>query len=593
MTSLAENPTASGAPPQPLPTTSGSQGPERRQRVRVPWRLVATPFYSDIALAVYIKVAALGRRPEGCTASTARLAEYLGMSKASVERGIALLRRPAPDGVVELPQNTRRSLPGGSGTTARRRVRPMTTAERFVWLPVAAAEDLTPRQLRAYAALMYAQAQQMPLTLQELAGMLRHSSGQRAGQMLTAAAAGAVVDGLETAGWLTVQRRAGAQGRHQYIAHSIPPLVAPRSAEPAPGASQEATADAPMAPVVDEGSGPQADEGWLANKEDPRTVRPDDGGALASPAVGEIAVVGAPEPARQTLGASAPAPTAGSLALRAGGYNHSSSPKIHRTLPGGGGAAPSLPYHGPQLTLSAQIYAVLEPVHWLLKDVNSSYVQRQIAREIGRQLREGMDPARLRHRLTTRLAHVSPSQIRDVGRWLLGVALPRWGCGHFDCEAGVMWSTGRRCDACADVTAERSAARRRAQRLEEGRCPDHGCRPDVSGVCMPYRDEQATGGGGGAAQDPVPGMANEPQRGTCADCGARILLVGRATGDGLCKLCREESMDELTAAADGAQEQRDRATCVGCNGVPCGRPALLGRLVCVRHRAVELTMASA
>lgn len=594
MTAVAQEPTVSAAPLHPRRSAAIPQGPERRQRVRVPWRLVESPFYSDVALTVYIKIKALGRRPEGCTAGTARLAEYLGMSKASVERGIALLRRPAPDGVVELPQNTRRSLPGGSGTTARRRVRPMQPTERFVWLPVAAAEDLTPRQLRAYAALMYAQTQQMPLTLRELAGLLRHSSGQRAGQRLTTAATGGVVDGLEAAGWLTVQRRAGAQGRHHYIAHSLPPVAARRCTEPAPGTAPETnTAEASATPVVSEGSGPQAGEGWLATKEDPKTVRPDDGGALSSPAVGEAQVDTATGHDTKSLDASALPPTAGTLALRADDHNHSCpSEPSHKEFSGSTGRHRS-PYAGPQLTLNAQIYTVLEPLHWLLKGVNNPYVQRQIAREIGRQLREGMEPARLHHRLTTRLAQATPSQIRDVGRWVLGVALPRWGCGHLDCETGVMWSTGRRCDACAQITAAKSASRRRAQGLEHGLGPDHGHRPGPTGACTPCQPEHVTDGGGAASQASVPRHADDPPRGACGGCRARILLIGRATGDGLCRLCREETMADVPEAFDGKDEQRNRATCVGRGGVPCGRPALLGRPVCIRHRAVELAEVSA
>ncbi|MFF1837986.1 hypothetical protein ACFVXE_27810 [Streptomyces sp. NPDC058231] len=89
--------------------------------------------------------------------------------------------------------------------------------------------------------------------------------------------------------------------------------------------------------------------------------------------------------------------------------------------------------------MKPEIYAVLEPVHWLLARVNNPFMERQIAREVGRQLAGGMDAERLHHRLTARFAKVMASEIRDPGRWLLGVALPRWGCGHLDCESGVRW----------------------------------------------------------------------------------------------------------------------------------------------------------
>lgn len=69
-----------------VPEAAGGK-PVSRQRVRVPMRLVSSPDYPDIALSVYVKVAALGARPEGCTARTSTIAAYLGVSKASVERG--------------------------------------------------------------------------------------------------------------------------------------------------------------------------------------------------------------------------------------------------------------------------------------------------------------------------------------------------------------------------------------------------------------------------------------------------------------------------------------------------------------------------
>ncbi|MFC6137701.1 hypothetical protein ACFP3K_38215, partial [Streptomyces spororaveus] len=52
--------------PAPRPSMSSSVAdgaPVRRQRVRVPMRLVSSPFYSDVALSVYVKVAALAARP--------------------------------------------------------------------------------------------------------------------------------------------------------------------------------------------------------------------------------------------------------------------------------------------------------------------------------------------------------------------------------------------------------------------------------------------------------------------------------------------------------------------------------------------------
>lgn len=149
-------------------------------RVKVPMRIVESAYYSDAAVTVYMKIKALGVRKEACTAGLATLASYLGLSISTVQRGLAELRSPAPDGVIELPDSRRRTLRGGTGTTARRRVRAMWPNERFIWLPVAASERLRPRLLRAYAVISFAVVQNMPLTERELAGHLRHHSGPKA-----------------------------------------------------------------------------------------------------------------------------------------------------------------------------------------------------------------------------------------------------------------------------------------------------------------------------------------------------------------------------------------------------------------------------
>ncbi|MDD9382973.1 hypothetical protein M8Z33_41290 [Streptomyces sp. ZAF1911] len=503
-------------------------GPVRKQRVRVPMRLVLSSAYADVALSVYMKVKALGQRPEGCQAKSATLAAYLGLSKASVERGLTALMRPAVDGVVELVTR-RRTLRSGRGTSALREVRTMTRSEPFAWLPVAAAEDLTPRQLRAYAVIRFAEQRGIALTEAELAGHLLHHSGKRAGRPITVEAAGRVVDELETARWVTVQRRAGAQGRHRFVVHDL------------------ALTDA-GSPPVDEGSGSQAGEGSLANREAPMTDRPAHESRPSSPAVGEVPVGGRAAAESDPADAKARTRAPDDVALRADG--------------------PARPaYTGPQLSFSPQVYAVLEPVHWLLKRVSNAFVARQIAREAGRQLREGMDPERLRHRLTLRFAGTAVSDIRDPGRWLLGVALPRWGCGHLDCEAGVMWSTGRRCDVCAEVVAARSAARRRDRRAEQGQGQG------------PVRDRPAV---------PAQRRPEETPRGSCDGCGARILVTGRAPERRLCTLCRAEAAAPATLAAPVPGEPDPPATCRGADGAACGRTALPDRDVCIRHLAREL-----
>ncbi|MFI1621828.1 hypothetical protein ACH4VT_33445 [Streptomyces lydicus] len=550
----------------------------------------------DVALAVYVKVKALGARPEGCQARAETIASYLGLSKPSVERGLTALSRPASDGVVEL-RSVRRTMRGGRGTSAVRTVRPMKRAEAFVWLPVAAAEDLTPRQLRAFAVIAYAEQMRIALTEAELAGHLLHHSGTKAGQPITAAAAGEVVDGLEAARWVTVHRRGGAHGRHRFVAHDIaPPAAKEVDKQPLADASQtsrecpqEPVDDAAQgsgSPLVGEGSGALVGEGSLANRESRTTDSPDDERALFSSAVGEVPVVDAVEnPANVKARADVP----GGLALRADENSQPSLSKPNDEKRSNGGGSARASYTGPRLSMSPQIYAVLEPVHWLLKRVNNPFVERKIAWEVGRQLAAGIDAERLHHRLTARFAKVMTSEIRDPGRWLLGVALPRWGCGHLDCETGVLWSSGRPCPVCQDVVADRRAERervRREQRLAAGLCPEHGSRPSPSGSCGECEPVRAVAA--------LPAQRAEgPPRGCCGECGCKIFLVGPALTDGLCKPCRTEVAAASTVERLALAGAAGSASCSGVGGGPRGRDALPNRSVCARHLAEVLALTGA
>ncbi|MCY0923988.1 hypothetical protein OS965_38675 [Streptomyces sp. H27-G5] len=555
-------------------------------------RLVSSPFYADVALSVYVKVAALAARPEGCEARSVRIASYLGLSVASVERGMAQLTRPGPDGVVEL-RSQRRTLPGGKGQSALRRVRAITRTEAFVWLPVAASEDLTPRQLRAYAVIAFAEKRGVALTEGELAGYLRHHSGKRAGQSISAAAAGEVVDGVVAARWVTVQRRAGARGRHRYIAHDIAPeavvdagdqvaATAPPAAHEGAEQPVEDAAGGTGCPLVGEGSGLSFGEGSLANRESLMTDSPDDERALISPAVGEVQVVEAAKAVENPADAKARSESEGCVALRAGEISQpSSKPNSEKRS-----RVPSQsPYTGPQLAMSPEIYAVLEPVHVLLKRVTNSFVARTIAREVGRQLRGGTAPDRLQHRLTARLATVALADIRDPGRWLLGVALPRWGCGHQDCEAGIIWRTAAACELCAETVQDRFAARRRGQRLDQGLCPEHGTHPGPSGHCADCELEAAIRR---PARIPAPRDPDGPARDRCGGCGCVIFLTGRAVDTGLCKLCREEAETPASAAPGAPSLPPASETCSDRDGeVPCMRRVLPTRSVCGIHRVQE------
>ncbi|MGW1796867.1 hypothetical protein ACWCQN_12860 [Streptomyces sp. NPDC001984] len=373
------------------------------QRVRVPLRVVVG-YYPDAALPVYVKVAALSRRESGCEAGVAYLASLLGLSRSTVERALTELMRPAPDDDVAEVTSYRRTLPGGRGTTAVRRVRVVGRSEHGAWVPTRAAEALSPRQLRAYAALSYATATGHHMSLTDLGRVLRHRSGRQAGEPLDPRSVRRILRDLEDLGWISVDRRAGYRGRHLYTVHDEPLHI-------------------PLTADTDEGSGGDLGEGSLAYKEDHQTDSPDD-----------------PQPA-------SPIRRRRDQVVARAAVDNPDRTALPPTFP--------RPYAGPQLTLAPRIWRVLEPVKPLLSGL-SPYVVRQLAREIGRQLDAGADVERLRARLEFRFA--CTETIHSPAGWLLGAALkpprPRpSGCGLVDCDGGVMRFAGAPCKACAELPA--------------------------------------------------------------------------------------------------------------------------------------------
>ncbi|OII63796.1 hypothetical protein BJP40_02640 [Streptomyces sp. CC53] len=380
--------------------------------MRVPLRLVVGGQYSDAALAVYIKVAALALRAEGCTARVATLAEYLGMSKSAVERALRQLARPdSVDGVVEV-LTTRRTRRGGTGDSAHRTVRVAEDDELFVWVPARAATSLPPRLLRLYAVIAYAQARRQPLAYSDLAAVVRHQGGKSAGESLGERQTARLVEDLAATGWVTVRRREGLQGRHAYEAHDRPLHAVPGCAD------------------IHDGSGAGRSDGSLASEEDHGTDRlktsATGGGGIRRRRVQEVAQGPVDNPAR-----SAPLG-------RPGGRGHGEK----RSSSGGSG-------DGSGALLSACSWTVLEPVRHLLEDVRP-FVLRRIDAEITAQLAAGTGMQRITERLTRRYATTDP--VRDGGRWILGAGLPRRGCGLDVCEDGVLWHTGQPCQVCLDIT---------------------------------------------------------------------------------------------------------------------------------------------
>lgn len=371
------------------------------QRVRVPLRVIVGS-YSDCVLPVYVKVSAFDRRETGCEAGVAYLARLLGLGESTIERAFTELMRPDPaDDVIEMTSGRRTWEVTGTGRTAVRRIRKVSRSEHGAWVPTRAAEALNARQLRCYAALAYATAVGQEITLADLGRVLRHRSGKKAGEPLDPRSVRRILRRLEDLGWISVDRRAGYRGRHVYTVHDEPLQAA-------------LTAD------IDEGSGGDLGEGSLHKDHHP-TDSPDDeraGGSIRR---------------RRPTGSSARAAE-------------------NPPLP----AAFRRPPAGPQLTFAArmvkQIQFVLEPVQPLTVGL-SGWERAALWQEIARQLDEGQEPERLRARLEWRYA--STQEIRNPGRWLLGPAVVRHGCGLTACESGRIWHTGVRCDVCAQLAADR------------------------------------------------------------------------------------------------------------------------------------------
>ncbi|MGY1498586.1 hypothetical protein ACW4TU_18635 [Streptomyces sp. QTS52] len=431
---------------QPPCAAEGARPRAGGHTIKVPLRLVVGAQYPDAALSTYVKIAALALRPEGCTAKVAVIAGYLGMSKSSVERGLRPLIGPdLVDGITEIP-TVRRTLPGGTGESAHRVTRILTTGELWVRIPIRAAEALSPRLLRLYALLAYATARRIPVTAAELAEQLYHHTGDKAGRHLSERQARRLVDELEATGWLTVHRREGEQGRHAYETHrhplhSVPATITTAATEPA-GDEQLALWDT-ESPVIHDGSGPGDHDGSLATEEDLSTDRP-----------GETEKAGGIR--RRRTHVSTPRGASGTSVPDTFAPDDRVLRTDSHTPPSS--VADRAPYTGPGLQLSPRVWRVLTPLHHELPGI-STFVLRKIARAIGAHLNDGTDEQRLTDRLERRYA--TTTTVRDIGRWILGAALVRHGCGRPDCETGVIWPTGADCELCA---ANRQTTAARAQR---------------------------------------------------------------------------------------------------------------------------------
>ncbi|MFI1723885.1 hypothetical protein [Streptomyces sp. NPDC020489] len=453
---LAAHPAAPHAQPQPAAAGVRSRD-SGGTTIRVPLRLVVGAQYPDVALSTYVKIAALALRPEGCTAKVAVIAEYLGMSKSGVERGLKPLRAPDPvDGITEIP-TIQRTLPGGRGQSAHRVTRPLAEGELWVQIPVRAAEALTPRLLRLYALLTYTTARRIPVTMAELGEQLRHHTGKHAGETLGERQVRRLVDELELTGWLTVHRREGEQGRHAYETHRRPLHTVP-AAPKAAALEDQAPEQLPLweqaSPVVYDGSGPGDHDGSLASKEDHLTDRPE-----STPLVG----VSRRRRGDRKWGAT-PADNATD-----GAVPDTFRPDVSRAPRGNRSSSTAQPYAGPELRWTQRIHTALAPIRHLISSETSRFMLRRVAREIGRQLDDAsrtlMTPERMAARIATR--YRDALEIRDLGAWLLAVAIVPRGCGQPLCEDGRTWPTGEPCETCAHHQQITREEWRRARLLEE------------------------------------------------------------------------------------------------------------------------------
>ncbi|WP_406365209.1 hypothetical protein [Streptomyces sp. NBC_00645] len=442
---------AMAAPPtEPRHAAAGARPRGGGLTVKVPLRLVVGSQYGDAALAVYVKIAGLSLRPEGCTARVATLAEYLGMSKSAVERALKQLARPDDvDGLVEVPTR-RRTYKDGRGQSAERYVRPLTDGELWVRIPVRAAEALAPRLLRLQALLAYSSARRIPVTAAELGEMLHHHTGQRAGEHLGERQVRRLIDELEETGWLTVRRREGERGRHAYETHRHPLRVV----------TTTVVEDGPGAPVIHDGSGPADHDGSLASKEDLQTDRPENAQLVGGSRRGR----GAGSKPVENVGDLVPA-TFGPGAARAPRGNHTSRPSADNGSPAG-------PYTGPELRWTQRVHDALAPVRHELDGIRR-HVLRRIAAMIGTELdaNAASSSDRIADRISRRLRPVMREDIRSMGGWLLTVGLPHRGCGLDSCEDGQVWPTGEPCEICAHAKQVQRAQWRQARewqaRLDE------------------------------------------------------------------------------------------------------------------------------
>ena len=416
---------------EPRHSRGGAGGAGRGQWVKYPLRLVLdAEAYADADTKVYGKVRALSKN-RSCEASLEKLAAFTGLGVSTVEKALTRLSKPAPtDGVQELTRRQRSHRGTGTGRTNERTCRSLEEGERFVCAPVRAADALRGTLHRLYLLLRYTTlVEKRELTLAEIGAVLRHHGGKNAGQPLHEGTVARLLDELEGLGWITQGKRAGYRGRHAITVHDDP--VRPAAHPSSPGTGPGTTPDA------EGGAAPDLEGGAPAYKEDQELND-----------LGSTQERGSFRRRRDDRKwVAPPVDTSGN------------TPELPAALRGRMRPCAPPAYAGPQLTLSPRVWHVLTPVADLLPAC-TDFAVRRIAREIGRQLDEGVLAEDIRDSIRNLRRWTMREDIRDPAAWILGAALPaRPGhCGTTDCVRGYQRYTGTPCKACAELAADRARA---------------------------------------------------------------------------------------------------------------------------------------
>lgn len=398
----------------------------RKTLVKVPMRIVAGP-YSDLAVVLHAKTAHLSRNEQrGSVADLTTIAVYLGLTNRRTvdpRTGNELLKAPsalyaAQKELTAAKEMTveRRTLPGGTGTSAVRRVSGLGRDEAFAFAPVALLGAVSPRHVRAYLVCSYAYATRTPMTAEELSGHLRHHSGKTAGEPISERSARMLVDDLERWGWLDVDRRAGRQGRNQ-ITPRRSPLGSVTSPENGRTSGAEPT----------ETSGPEPARTSLANEElqpeaDVQEIARDLVSGSARRASSVVARGPVDNPAAGAFGQAVAAPEA-------------ASPEPRGDWP---------------TTISATAYRVLRILPLEFTPGQCALAAKAVERAVS----EVGDVERILNRVHRHLADERQA-LREPYGWLISRGLRNDPCPEPACEEGQLWPTGESCRICLERWTDR------------------------------------------------------------------------------------------------------------------------------------------